>query len=945
MVSSTSNDDEENNDVYVDITHIMQHCVAENLSFSHPFTPLVPPCSIEGSEGHDAPSSNNDKDHADEGPSKKGSEFATLDMREAMTALELGDERMDCCELPITGAEKLDCEGDEALRTIPPRIAPLHLSEGTMTSLLNTSPTSTTPTHSLNHNAPLQLQSSPCPSLLPYWDTISISSSSHQILPLLLLQLTCLEAYIGTNNGGSNAAETLYCMLWCHDGVLKDMCDKLSAAEEANINFLSTLGETTVAQWVLFTSSLGIVRIAEAVRWAVVNADIYEEEDFGVAMHGTDVADINIGDKDGDDPSPSHSTMTFCPLLKKERQSGPSVPTYQADEYIESVWDKAQKLLREFGSSRMSTNGYNDDTIRALEIILHLQQTFYNSICRLSELNDQNVTNFTDQAKTNSRKTVTLLHELNTCNAVVSTKALSNLVYTDGRLRLMGDTEMDSLLHVSFDPFVNRRLLGNAPVRKARFCSTNEVIDSLSRVVSELEWAVCDILLEGNTLGRITRMLENSCARGYGGVIPRSSDNEHDPPFGNQGLAIDNPVGINILSRSLMLLNLYFDDKLLGQYDFPDMIGQHMQQVCAVPDLLLESAYPGCGHSWLVRLAKPIYDTLKALCFDQHRERTFTEAFIFPAFASLQLQAREVDESFRLEHGFESQKVASYASNYVIVQTIRLMERHVGIGISIGLYPKWYDLSTAYWYRDFLLSALLNIRGSIEQERMERKAMELRIKLEEEERKKVNATAKKQIIKKGKKKGKKKDPNVDMVRDSAIKAAARVTAEDFEERVEYTSLTIRRYLCRGTVRYIAALRQAGLLTEPPLSITMFTSHQRRFEKRFESFTILPQPQPLSFEDYLRGSDFSAVRNDDLVQSAGDCFRSCKGVIEKLMQAVIARNDDFYVSIRREEAIALTKVCVANSLFLHKLSIAPPSKVSEVSVEFNAHKEYCTLNLK
>jgi hypothetical protein len=31
---------------------------------------------------------------------------------------------------------------------------------------------------------------------------------------------------------------------------------------------------------------------------------------------------------------------------------------------------------------------------------------------------------------------------------------------------------------------------------------------------------------------------------------------------------------MNILSRSLVLLNLYFDDKLLGQYDFSDMIGE-----------------------------------------------------------------------------------------------------------------------------------------------------------------------------------------------------------------------------------------------------------------------------------------------------------------------------------------------------------------------------------
>ena len=385
-----------------------------------------------------------------------------------------------------------------------------------------------------------------------------------------------------------------------------------------------------------------------------------------------------------------------------------------------------------------------------------------------------------------------------------------------------------------------------------------------------------------------------------------------------------------------------------------------MQQLCAVPEVLLESAYPGCGHSWLVRLAKPMYDTLKALCYDQHRERIFTETFLFQAFASLQLAAAAVDESFRLEHGLDSETTASYASNYVIVQTIRVMDRHVCIGIRVGLYPKWYDLSTAYWYRDFLLSAMINIRGSIEKERVERKAMELRIKLEEEEAKQSNAV-KRQNTKKGKKKGKRKEPGPDTIREAAIEEAARVTEEDFEDRLEYTLVTAHRLLCRGMVRYIAALRQAGLLSDPPKSITMFTTPQIRFQKRFEPFSILPQPQPLSYEDYAQGSDFSAVRSEDLVRSAGDCFRQCKSVIERLLQVVVVvetsttneevidmtkqrRNDDLYISIRREEAMALAKFCVQNSLFLHKLSMSSAAGM-KVCLEFSSHKQYCTLDLK
>lgn len=48
-------------------------------------------------------------------------------------------------------------------------------------------------------------------------------------------------------------------------------------------------------------------------------------------------------------------------------------------------------------------------------------------------------------------------------------------------------------------------------------------------------------------------------------------------------------VGTNILSRSLMLINLYFDEKLLGQYEFTDLIGE-------VIDVLIMNDLPSKYH-------------------------------------------------------------------------------------------------------------------------------------------------------------------------------------------------------------------------------------------------------------------------------------------------------------------------------------------------------------
>ena len=147
---------------------------------------------------------------------------------------------------------------------------------------------------------------------------------------------------------------------------------------------------------------------------------------------------------------------------------------------------------------------------------------------------------------------------------------------------------------------------------------------------------------------------------------------------------------------------------------------------------------------------------------------------------------------------------------------------------------------------------------------------------------------------------------------------------------------------------------------------MFTTHQKRFEKRFAAFSTMPQPPSLAYEDYVQGSDFSAVQSKDLLKSATECFRSGKGVVDWLLDVVVCektyddstinktekrRDDDLYIPIRRDEIMALAKVCVTNSLFLHKLGtmIGSEKKSSgdgiKGSLENNTHKLYCTFSIQ
>lgn len=305
----------EEQDDLVDITDLLRNCASQCLSYSYPFTPMHEDAAclsaftsgddgttrdlegllqVRGLSLEDSPSSSAVADVTG-AMDQTVSAVSPVNLRDAMSALELGDKRMDCCEIPFQPSYSAPAQNGDAVKdhepckdaslhgyqtqhgiiTYPPRIAPKNLSDGTPLESPKDCfepPINHLSTHKPSHT--LFVPKSPCPSLLPYWMTLSLSPTSPTaLLPLLLLQFTALEAYVGIDTGGSNAAETLYCMLWCHEGVVRDMAERLDILtvleNEGNGQNHDQEGELSVAQWALFASSLGVVRIAEAVRGVI----------------------------------------------------------------------------------------------------------------------------------------------------------------------------------------------------------------------------------------------------------------------------------------------------------------------------------------------------------------------------------------------------------------------------------------------------------------------------------------------------------------------------------------------------------------------------------------------------------------------------------------------------------------------------------------------------
>lgn len=171
--------------------------------------------------------------------------------------------------------------------------------------------------------------------------------------------------------------------------------------------------------------------------------------------------------------------------------------------------------------------------------------------------------------------------------------------------------------------------------------------------------------------------------------------------------------------------------------------------------------------------------------------------------------------------------------------------------------------------------------------------------------------------------------------------------------MDYFCLIFRQFLvCQHQysiasclIKFIAALDQAGLVVDTPEY--EFTSQKKRFEKRYEAFAIIMTPQPLTYDDFERGYSYTNVSQTELIFSATECFKASKAVVDKLLSLLGDSDDDCSAPIRKQEVMNIAKVCVGNSLFLHKLSrqVQNDGRVEgTVSFDFEAHREFCTIKI-
>jgi hypothetical protein len=580
----------------------------------------------------------------------------SFSLQDSMSALEIMDRKMDCCEIPAGDVAPFGRKitDEDKNRMVFPRPLPTGLEDAV----------------------------DPLP-----WNELTMEAVAY-------ISLECLSRFESLL-GGSSVVESTYTCLYAHKSVMTDMksrldrdtSDTLSGQMQRMLVDIPETSHGSLSQRALYASILLLLDLTDVVRNITLSADIFEEEDFTVSTYNIPVFE-DRGDQSSRDAA---NTVLEC---------------------LSSVSEK------------------DSEAVQAIRFMLEFQVEFLNVCDIMSKLSSKDVRKETEKSQKLIRVTATKLEKLSTV------------------AKRMKDKESDAikaLLKRTFDSYVTRPLVGNAPVRKVVFLEIQETISSLIKTTKELDWALCGVLLHGNSIGRIRRLLSRISS-----------------------------ASVNVLPRSLLILSLYFNDQLFGQYSLSMMIMRHMQQLSYVPDDVFQTP---TSQAFLGRLAKPLYDVLKVMILNRNRQRAYIEGIIFPDWGVLSQEAVVADATLQQDQKLGPEMLPHF-SLYTLYLTVDCMDHFVALGIELGLHCSGYELSYAYWYRDFLLSTLLTQLNSMKRARLATKQAHQAV-----------APA----AKRGKKKGAKNSKK-------PLQQCAKPEPQDTEDDAEFILMNMKRVLCRGLVR-------------------------------------------------------------------------------------------------------------------------------------------------
>jgi hypothetical protein len=172
-----------------------------------------------------------------------------FNLQDSMAALEIMDKKMDCCEIPASQVAPYGVTASDDVMVFP-RPPPTGLEDVI----------------------------EPLP-----WKDLTLNDAAY----IALESMVRLESLLS----GASVVESTFTCLYAHRPVMVDMKAQLepSSLTEQMRAIMKPQRKGTLPQQVVYASTLMLLELTDVIRSIILNADIYEEEDFTVSTYSIEV--------------------------------------------------------------------------------------------------------------------------------------------------------------------------------------------------------------------------------------------------------------------------------------------------------------------------------------------------------------------------------------------------------------------------------------------------------------------------------------------------------------------------------------------------------------------------------------------------------------------------------------------------------------------------------
>ncbi|XP_057300464.1 N-alpha-acetyltransferase 35, NatC auxiliary subunit-like isoform X2 [Hydractinia symbiolongicarpus] len=427
-----------------------------------------------------------------------------------------------------------------------------------------------------------------------------------------------------------------------------------------------------------------------------------------------------------------------------------------------------------------------------------------------------------------------------------------------------------------FDVLVNQRLLPPSFPRQAEIFQRDKTFEYMEALINRLK-KICTVITECHTLHMILEFLYDFSKR-----VPC------------------------VLSRSLLQLIIYSNNRVFGKYALSDMIRESIKLFNGTPAVaelspLTSVEAKNVVNDFISKSVKSITNLIEAYGHNRARQREKL-GNLLEELGELQAEADKADQE--LHHMLQAidskrQHLACFES-WVLYHSLFLMIQHILLGFELELFNP-HEFHYVYWYLDYLFGWANNCLHRAES---------------------LLGIQEQYVDKKCGKKEKKK-------RKEILTACSEQIKEHKSLRLLFNGM---KDLCLGNLKAYEGFNLDGKIRHPE---PFFDSEKIRFDHRFQAFQAIDTHQSASYKDY---KDITSPPGQEY-RSSKDLYTEAKLHFERAMKSLQ------YIEQVDEEGVHLMKVAKTNFIVM-KLAASGHKQDSKKSPEwdFSVHQSYPLIKL-